>query len=83
MRKNVRFMRVSWFFQQFYLIIRHKPEKMHIIPNALNKLASANHAGHDNLYSKLDALFIYYATLVEISHKLIKSILNGYLANNW
>ena len=64
-------------------MVRHKPDKEHIIPDALSRLASANRAGHDEVYSELDALFTYHATLVEISPDLIKRILDGYLADDW
>ena len=81
-RMNVRLVRASQFLQQFRLVVRHKPGKEHIIPDMLSRLASANRAGHDKVYSKLDALFTYHATLVEISPDLIQHILDGYLANN-
>ena len=64
-------------------MVRHKPGKEHIIPDALSRLASANRAGHDEVYSELDALFTYHTTLVEISPDLIKRILDGYLADDW
>ncbi len=80
---NVCLMRASQFLQQFRLVVRHKPGKEHIIPNALSRLASASHAGHDEVYSELDALFTYHATLMEISPNLIKHIFDGYLANDW
>ena len=83
MRMNVRLVRASQFLQQFCLVVRHKPEKKHIILDTLSKLASANRTRHDNLYSEFDVFFTYYATLVKISPDLIKRILNGYLANNW
>lgn len=83
MRMNVRLVRASQFLQQFRLVVRHKPGKEHIIPDALSRLASANRAGHDEIYSELDALFTYHATLVEISPDLIKRILDGYLADDW
>ncbi len=83
MRMNVRLVRASQFLQQFCLVVRHKPGKEHIIPDALRRLASASRAGHDEVYSELDALFTYHATLVEISPDLIKRILDDYLANDW
>ena len=49
----------------------------------LSRLASANGAGHNDLYSELDAFFTYRATLVEISPDLIERILDGYLADDW
>lgn len=80
---NVCLVRASQFFQQFRLVVLHKPGKKHIIPDALSRLASTNRAGHNKVYSELDALFTYHTTLVVISPNLIKRILDGYLANNW
>lgn len=80
---NICLMRASQFLQQFRLVVRHKPGKEHIIPDALSRLANANCAGQNEVYSELDALFIYHATLVKISPDLIKRILDGYLSNNW
>ncbi len=83
MKMNVCLVRASQFLQQFRLVVRHKPGKEHIIPDALSRLASANRAGHNKVYSELDALFTYHTTLVEISPDLIKRILDGYLADDW
>lgn len=79
---NVHLMRASQFLQQFYLVVRYIPGKEHIIPDVLSRLVSANRARYNNLYSELDALFTYHVTLVEISPKLIKQSLDGYLADN-
>lgn len=83
MRINGCLVRASQFFQQFCLVVRNKPGKEHIIPDALSRLASANRAGHDDLYSELDALFTYYTTLVEISPDFVTQIFDSYLSNNW
>ena len=58
MRMNLRLVRVSQFLRQFHLIVRHKPGKEHIIPDALSRLASANNLGYNPEYVKLDALFV-------------------------
>ncbi len=63
--------------------MRHKPGKEHIIPDALSRLANANRASHDDLYSELDTLFMYHTILVEISPNLATRILDGYLSDNW
>ena len=83
MKMNVRLIRASQFLRQFHLIVRHKPGKEHIIPDALSRLASANNSGHDPEYSKLDALFVYHPTLVQINPDLVKRILNDYASNKW
>lgn len=83
MRINVCLVKASQFLQQLWLVVHHKPGKEHIISDTLNKLASANRAWHNKIFSKLDALFTYHAILVEISLDLIKCIFDSYLANNW
>lgn len=55
----------------------------YIISDVLSRLATINRAGYDNLYFELNALFTYYAILIEISLELIKCIFDSYLANNW
>lgn len=81
MRMNVRLVRASQFLTQFHLIVRHKPGKEHIIPDALSRQASANNLGHDPKYFKLHAMFVYHTTLVQINLKLVKRILDGYASN--
>lgn len=83
MRMNICLVKAFQFLQQFYIMVNHKPEKEYIVPNTLNRLSNTNRARHDNLYSELDALFTYHATLMEISPNLIKRIFDGYLADNW
>lgn len=83
MRINVCLIKAFQFLQQFRLVVCHKLGKEYIILDALSRLASINCDGHDNLYSKLDALFTYHVILVKISLNLIKRILNDYLANDW
>lgn len=82
MRLNVCLIRVFQFLLQFCLVVYDKPEKKHIIPDVLRRLASTNRTRHNNLYFELDAFFMYYATLVEISPDLIKCILNDYKADD-
>lgn len=75
-------MKTSQFLQQFLLVVQHKLSKKYIIPDALSRLASASHTRHNEVYSELNALFTYYATLVEINPNLIQRILNCYLADD-
>ena len=60
-----------------------QPGKEHIIPDAVSRLASGNNSGHDPEYAKLDALFVYHTTLVQINPDLVKRILDGYNADKW
>lgn len=79
---NVCLIRAFLFLQQFCFVIRHKLKKEHIIPDALNMLASANRTEHNKFYLELDVFFTYHTTLGKISPDLVKCILNDYLANN-
>lgn len=82
-RMNVHLVRVSWFLRQFRLVVRYKLEKEQIMLDALSKLASANNLGYTPFYSELNAVFVYYTTLVKIHPDLISHILEDYAANNW
>lgn len=83
MRMNVRLVKASQLLKQFHLIVRHKPEKEHIILDALSRLASANNSGHDPEYSELDVLFVYHTTLMQRNLDLVKYILDGYTSDKW
>ena len=83
MRLNLRLIWASQFLQQFKLNVRHKPGKEHIIPDALNRLASTNSPPTDARHSELDALFVYNIKLIKIHPTLMSQILAGYDANPW
>ena len=78
MRINLRLVRTSQFLQQFRFKVRHKSGKEYIIPDTLSRLASTNVGCFDPAHSKLDTLFTYNATLIEIHPNLISEILAGY-----
>lgn len=79
----MRLIKVSQFLQQFKLDIRHKPEKQHIIPNALSRLTNTNIGLADSDYLELDTLFMYNITVIEIHPTLVSQILIRYKANNY
>lgn len=85
MKMNVRLVRASQFFCQFRLVVRHKPGKEHIVPDALSRLASANinSPSSDPDYKELDALFTYNTTLIKINPELLQKIVKGYEADSW
>ena len=85
MQINVRLVRTSQFLRQFRLIVRHKPGKKHILPDALSRLASANTnlPSQDITYSELDALFAYNATLVAMNEDLAQHIVESYESDPW
>ena len=78
MRLNLWLVTASQFLHQFRLDFRHKPNKEHIIPNALSRLASTNVGCTNLFYSELDILFTYNTTLVKIYPTLISKILASY-----
>ena len=82
-RMNVCLVKAFQFLQQFCLMVRHKPRKEHIIPDALSRQACANRTRYNKIYFELDALFTYNATLVKISPELIKCIFDSYLTDDW
>lgn len=65
------------------MIVCHKPGKEHIILDALNGLAGTNSLGHNCEYAKLNTLFVYYTTLVQINSDHVKHIFNGYTSDKW
>lgn len=75
---NLHLVKAFQFLQQFKLDVRHKPGKEDIISDALSRLANISIDCADPSYSKLDALFMYNATLVEIYPDLVLRILAGY-----
>lgn len=83
MRTNVCLVRASQFLYKFCLILRHKSKKEHIISNTLSKFVNANDLGHTLFYLELDALFIYYITLIKIHLDLVSYILKSYAIDNW
>ena len=82
-RIDIRLIRAFLFHRQIRLVVKHKPNKKHIILDAPSRLANANNSGHASAYSKLDVLFVYYTTLVEIQPDLVSRILENYAADNW
>lgn len=74
---NLRLVRASDYIQRFQLIIKHKPGKQHIVPDALSRLNADNKDGsladHDG---ELDVLFT--SSLVEMSKEFRNGIIAGY-----
>ena len=71
MKLNLRLVRAFQFLHQFKLDVWQKPGKEHIIPDTLSRLANANTQHPDPLHSKLDTLFTYNTTLVEMHPALV------------
>ena len=76
------------YFQWFNLDVRHKPGKMHIISDALSRLASCEKTAKSTVEGKLDMLaatvqeiWANPATLVELSNDFKKKLKTGYENN--
>lgn len=94
-KMNLRLVRASDYLQRFELVIRHKPEKQHVIPDALSRLESSYTNPMTAEVNKLDALithvpqlrqpaavaYRFTASLVEMSTKFKQKLMDGY-ANN-
>ena len=80
MRLNLRLVRASQFLSQFpNLDIRHKPEKYHVISDALSRLKSLNTSSAEtDDYSELDALYTYHTTLLELNEEFMTKIIHEY-----
>lgn len=79
---NICLIKAFYFFQQFCLVVQHKPGKKHIIPYVFNKSANTNNTIHGSDHFKLNNLIIYHMTLVEINPNLEKRILDGHTVDN-
>ena len=81
MRINIRFIRASQFLKQFKLDVKHKFEKKYIISNALFRLININHNKKcfNSKYSKLNALYEIFCSLITIFAKFHKRLIENYI----
>ena len=75
---NLRLIRVFDYIQRFNLLIKHKPEKLRLISDALFRLPSNNASNSD--HDELNVLFI--AILIEMTFEFRNRILNEYIENS-
>lgn len=73
---NLRLVRASDYVQRFRLDIRHKPGKLHIVPDALSRLATSNQDPTMSEEGELDVLFT--TSMVSLHDDFRKVISNGY-----
>ena len=85
-KMNLRLVRASDYLQRFELVIRYKPGKQHIVPDALSRLESSYSDPAPAEIGELDALLAHYATpycftasLVEMSQEFKQRVTKGYL----
>jgi hypothetical protein len=80
-RLNLRLIRAFEYIQRFNVIIKHKPEKHHIVPDALSRLASENDE-HASNSKELDVLTItdiaFITTLIKMNPKFKFKIISEY-----
>ena len=96
MRINIRLIRAFQFLRLFRLDVRHKPDKEHIVPDTLSRLASSgksslpdNHSELDVLYTQAtqalgpcESLHSYSATLIEIDEAFRDRLLQSYITDS-
>lgn len=74
---NLRLVRASDYVQRFQLVIKHKPGKQHIIPDALSRLEAEGNGQLENQgEGKLDVLFT--TTLIEMNKEFREKLIQGY-----
>ena len=73
---NLRLICASDYIQRFNITLRHKPGKMHIVPDALSRLSTSNSEDKLGAEGELDVLFT--TALVEMSNEFRTKILKGY-----
>ena len=82
LRMNIRLIKISQFLSQFNLNIRYKFDKNHIMFDALFRLVNVNTETCSNEHSKLNILFTYNATFVELFDQFYDKILKSYFENS-
>jgi len=76
---NLRLIRASTYLSRYPLNVRYKPDRQHIVPDILSRLASTNCLPSDpSEVTSLDYLYNFHIALVEISPDFRTQILRGY-----
>lgn len=73
---NLRLMRASDYIQRFNIILKHKPGKQHIVPDALSRLPTDNAEYRLGAEGELDVLFT--TSLVEMDQSFKQQLSNNY-----
>lgn len=81
LRMNIRLIKVPQIFNQFRLNIKYKLDKNHKIFDAFFRFVSINTKTQSSKHSKLNVLFTYNTTLIEMSNKFYDNILKRYFKN--
>ena len=82
-KMNLRLVRASDYLQRFELVIRHKPGKQHVVPDALSRLENTYTDPMAPEEGELDALvaslaYCYATSLVEMSEEFRQRLIDGY-----
>ena len=91
-KMNLRLVRASDYLQRFELIIRHKPGKQHVVPDALSRLESSYTNPLATEIGELDALWTYIprkpataysfnTSLVEMAPEFKRKLTEGYASD--
>lgn len=73
---NLRLIRASDYIQRFNIVLRHKSEKMHIVPDVLFRLPTDNFENKLDSKKELDVLFII--SVVEMNDEFRIKIIEEY-----
>ena len=78
---NMKFIKAFTYFSQFHIEMRHKFEKFNVVSNALNRLSIKSvNKSINNL--KIDQIYVYVITFVEISFEFKKELIDEYVKNS-
>lgn len=80
-RMDIKFVCTFQFLSHFDLNIRYKLNKKYVIFDALFKLISLNFTISKQDHTKLNVLFIYNSTFVEMFKNFYKKIVKNYFNN--
>lgn len=81
MRLNLCFIQTFQYLSQFNFDVKHKLDKLNIVPDVLSCLSGINNlctVDNTNDYNKLNAQNLYNTTLVEMNEAFVKKILDKY-----
>lgn len=81
---NLRLVCASNYIQRFNLNLRHKSSKLHIVLDALSRLASDNTNFAKDFHEKDELNVLFTCALIEVDEVFRKRIVDDYLMNlNW
>ena len=79
---NLRLIRTFEYIQRFFLIIRHKSEKLHIISNVLFKLFITNNSLSSSVNNENEFDVLFTAFMIEMNTDFKKRMIESYRKNS-